>query len=166
MNYPKNYPIVNRIMAIIVLLTAVGLSNPSVALAKATVIHDNYSVPVDEVIYSDCAGEEIHFIGEFHVSTHTTIDGKGRFHTTFVGNDHQVTAVGLSTGNLYHRVGATHESMNLVGQLPYQISYTNSFHFIGQGMAANTIEIDVVRLSIDKNGESTIVFENRILECK
>lgn len=162
----KHYPIVRSVVIATMLLITASFFSSSPVMAKATVVHDNYSVPVDEIIYSDCAGEEIHFIGEFHVSTHTTVDQSGRFHTTFVGNDHHVTAVGLSTGNIYHRVGATHESTNLVGQLPYQTSYTNSFNFIGQGVATNTIEIDIVRLSIDANGVSTIIFENRILECK
>lgn len=161
-----HYPIVRRIVVILLLLITISFSNSSTLFAKATVIHEDYTVPVDEMIYSDCAGEEIHFVGEFHVSTNTTIDQNGGFHTTFVGNDHHVTAVGLSTGNLYHRVGVTHVGTNLVGQLPYVTNYTNSFSFIGQGVATNTLEIDIVRLSIDENGESTITFENRILACK
>ena len=55
---------------------------------------------------------------------------------------------------------------NFSGQLPYQTTYPNSFSFIGRGVAANTLEIDIVRLSINENGASTIIFENRILECK
>ncbi|MEZ4617373.1 MAG: hypothetical protein R2867_17945 [Caldilineaceae bacterium] len=155
-----------RIIALIILLTTMGLCKPTLALAKATIIHEAYVVPVDEVIYSDCAGEELHFVGEFHVIEQTTIDEHGGFHTTFVGNDHNVRAISLSTGNLYHRVGVTHTSMKLTGDLPYETTYTNSFSFIGQGAATNTLEIDIVRLNIDENGASTITFENRILECK
>ncbi|MEZ4713730.1 MAG: hypothetical protein R3A44_41465 [Caldilineaceae bacterium] len=166
MNQRKNYPRTIFIVATIVVMLALSLSSAPPALAKATVIHEGYAVPVDEVIYSDCAGEEIHFTGEFHVSTHTVLDENGGFHSTFVGNDHHVTAVGLATGAIYHRVGVTHVSDNFSGQLPYVTTYTNSFSFIGQGVAANTLEIDIVRLQIDAAGASTIIFENRILECK
>lgn len=161
-----HHPLVRRIVVILLLLITTSFSNFSTLFAKATVIQDNYSVPVDEVIYSDCAGEPIHFVGEFHVTEQTTIDKNGGFHNTFVGNDHNVSAIGLSTGNLYRRVGVTHTSLKLTGELPYEMTYTNSFSFIGRGMAANTLEIDIVRLTIDENGESTITFENRILECK
>lgn len=166
MNQRKRYQRAISMIAIIVVLLALSLSRAAPALAKATVIHENYAVPVDEIIYSDCAGEAIHFTGEFHVAAQTTLDETGGFHTTFVGNDHNVRAVGLSTGAIYRRVGVTHSSDNFSGQLPYQTSYTNSFSFIGRGMAANTLEIDIVRLHIDETGASTIVFENRILECK
>lgn len=166
MNQPKHYRRAISMVATIVLLLALSLSSAAPALAKATVIHENYAVPVNEIIYSDCAGEDIHFTGEFHVAAHTTLDENGGFHATFVGNDHHVTAVGLSTGAIYRRVGVTHSSDNFSGQLPYQTSYTNAFSFIGRGVAANTLEIDIVRLSINENGASTIIFENRILECK
>ncbi|MCE7989551.1 MAG: hypothetical protein DYG89_51020 [Caldilinea sp. CFX5] len=166
MNQPKHSHRAISMVAAVVVLLAISLSSAAPALAKATVIHEKYAVPVDEIIYSDCAGEAIHFTGAFHVAAHTTMDENGGFHTTFVGNDHNVTAVGLSTGAIYRRVGVTHVSDNFSGQLPYQTSYTNSFSFIGRGMAANTLEIDIVRLHIDENGVSTIVFENRILECK
>lgn len=166
MNQPKPYRRVTVMVATIVVLLALSLSSAAPALAKATVIREKYAVPVDEIIYSDCAGEDIHFTGEFHVAAHTVMDENGGFHATFVGNDHNVRAVGLSTGAIYRRVGVTHFSDNFSGQLPYQTSYTNSFSFIGRGVAANTLEIDIVRLHIDENGTSTIVFENRILECK
>ena len=166
MNQHNNYQRVISMVATILVLLAVSLSSAAPALAKATVIRENYAVPVDEIIYSACAGEAIHFTGEFHVNAHTTLDANGGFHATFVGNDHHVTAVGLSTGAIYRRVGVTHSSDNFSGQLPYQTTYTNSFSFIGRGVAANTLEIDIVRLHIDENGASTIIFENRILECK
>lgn len=155
-----------RIVVTLLLLVTTSFSSFSTLFAKATIIQDNYSVPIDEVIYSDCAGEPLHFVGEFHVIERTTIDENGGFHSTFVGNDHNVSAIGLSTGNLYRRVGVTHTSLKLTGELPYEMTYTNSFSFIGRGMAANTLEIDVVRLNIHENGASTITFENRILECK
>ena len=41
-----------------------------------------------------------------------------------------------------------------------------SFSFIGQGVAANTLEIDIVRLRIDEHGQLTISFKNRMLACK
>lgn len=153
------------VTTIVVLLT-LSLSSAAPALAKATVIREGYAVPIDEVIYLDCAGEVSHFTGEFHIAAHTTLDGNGGFHATFVSNDHNVTAVGLSTGAIYRRVGVTHSSDNFSGQLPYQTSYANCFSFNGRGVAANTLEIDIVRLHINENGASTIIFENRILECK
>jgi hypothetical protein len=166
MNIFQNRQIAIRVVATVMVLLVLSLSSASPVLAKATIIHDNYSMPVDETVYSDCAGEPIHFTGAFHVSEHTTIDENGGFHFTFVANDHNVTAVGLSTGTAYRRVGVTHISDNFSGQLPYQRTYTNSFSFIGKGVAKNTLEIDIVRLSIDENGEATIIFENRILACK
>jgi hypothetical protein len=49
MNQPKNYRRAIRMVATIVVLLAVSLSSAALALAKATVIHEGYAVPVDEV---------------------------------------------------------------------------------------------------------------------
>ena len=62
-----SYPIVRSVVIATILLITAGFFRSSPVMAKATVVHDNYSVPVDEIIYSDCAGKEIQFVGEFYL---------------------------------------------------------------------------------------------------
>ena len=59
----KKFQSFKVIATIVMVIVTLSLSSAVPALAKATVVHENYAVPVDEVIYSDCAGEDIHFLG-------------------------------------------------------------------------------------------------------
>jgi hypothetical protein len=131
------------IVGTVVLVMALSLINASTALARATAFHDNFDVPVDQTVFSPCAGEDILFTGAFHVEVHTTVDASGGFHSQFTNNDHNVSGVGLSSGTKYRRVGATVDSFNASGPPPLEETFTNSFNFIGsRGIEQHPVDRD------------------------
>ena len=84
-----------------------GLEKSIQAAQKADVFRENVHFPVEFTEFFVCAGEEIHFTGDFHLNFHNTIDANGGFHVVFTFNDHSLSGVGLTSGIKYHEVGAT-----------------------------------------------------------
>jgi len=142
-------------MLLLLLLTVtVGVVGAAPALAQATVFHDNIDIPFEVVLASPC-GESVHFTGAFHVETHTVDDANGGAHTQVTANDHKVSGVGVSSGLKYRRVGATVNSFNTNGSLPFEATFTNSFSFIGQGATNNTLLFETFHITVNANGELT-----------
>lgn len=138
----------------------------SSSLAQATVFHEKFDIPVDETVFSDCAGEDIRFTGAVHGEAHTVVDANGRLHSQSTLNDHDVSGVGLLSGTEYHRVGATNSTFNASGPPPLEVTVTNSFNFIGQGAANNTLLIETFHFTVNANGEVTATVGNFSFECK
>ncbi len=140
-------------------------SGPS-SLAKATVFHSNVDIPVDETVFSQCAGEFIQFTGVTHMETHTVVDANGGFHSQFTFNDNNISGVGQSSGTKYRRVGAIHSTFNISGSAPLEQTITNSFNFIGQGAKNNTLLIETYHVTVNANGEVTAFVNNSKFECR
>jgi hypothetical protein len=166
MNRFRNDRLSSIVIAILALAATLAPLTAFQARAQAVVFHDQFEVPVDEIVYSDCAGEDIHFTGSFHVASHTTVDANGIAHVHITANDHNVSGVGLSSGTKYRRVGATNQTYKFDGSLPLNVSVTNSFNFIGQGANNNFLLISSFHFTINANGEMTGFVDNFRLECR
>ena len=128
---------------------------------KAGVFRENFHVPVDFTAFSECAGEELHFTGAFHLNIHTVIDAKGGFHSVFIANDHSISGIGLTSGIKYHEVGATTEVFNVSGDFaPQEGTITSTLNFIGQGPGNNAINRFHFHYTINANGITTVEFLN------
>ena len=128
---------------------------------KTEVFRDNLHLPVEFTAFSQCAGEELHFSGEFHINIHTVIDAKGGFHSVFIANDHSISGVGLTTGIKYHEVGATTEVFNVSGDFaPQEGTGTFTLNYIGQGPGNNAINRFQFHYTINANGVTTVEFVN------
>ncbi|MBI1760640.1 MAG: hypothetical protein HYR56_04305 [Acidobacteria bacterium] len=152
----------------LVLLTLAAMPNPLAtpsAHAQAQVIHAQVSVPVNDILFSTCAGEAIHFTGSYHLRSATTVSANGNFHTGFTANDSDIVGVGLMSGNLYRRVGATHAISNINGPPPLSLTFTNSLNFIGQGQAPNQLLIQNGHITVNANGQLEVFFDHTQLEC-
>ncbi len=95
-----------------------GLEKSVQTAQKADVFSENFHLPVEFTAFSQCAGEELHFTGAFHWNSHTVIDAQGGFHSVFIANDHSLSGIGLTTGIMYHEVGAFTEVFNVRGTAP------------------------------------------------
>jgi hypothetical protein len=135
-------------------------------LLKAAVAVGQTSVVVDDTVFSDCAGEDIHFTGEYHVEIHTVTDGKGGLHGQVTANDHNLTGVGMTSGTKYRRVGTTVDRFNVSGPPPLVETFTNSFNLIGQGSKNNTILIETFHVTVSANGDVTASVDKARIECK
>ena len=94
------------------------------------------------------------------------MDTNGTLHDQLTANDHNVTGVGLSSGTVYHRVGATVVIDNISGPAPLESTFTNSFNFISQGAASNTLLLETFHITINANGSVTAFVDNFRLECR
>jgi hypothetical protein len=127
---------------------------------KAGVFRDNFHLPVEFTAFSQCAGEELHFVGYFHWNSVTVIDATGGFHSVFVSNDHSLSGVGLITGIKYHEVGAYTEVFNITGSGAQEGTFTITLNYIGQGPGNNAINKANFHYTVNANGTTTVIFEN------
>lgn len=108
MNTPRNLMVdVNLVMswlcALVLTSNLILVTGTTPAMAQA----DNFDIPVDETVFSLCAGEYIHFTRAYHVPANTAVDANGTDHIHVTYNDYNVIGLGLSSGTKYHRVGVT-----------------------------------------------------------
>jgi len=137
-----------------------GTAQEAGAAQKAEVFSENFHEPVEFTALSVCAGEELHFTGAFHWNYHTTIDAKGGFHSVFISNDHSLRGIGLTSGIMYHEVGAYTEVFNFRGDAPQEGTITITLNYIGQGPGNNAINKVNFHYTINANGTTTVIFEN------
>jgi len=148
-------PLVNEVSP-----TTQGSERNGSAAQKAVSFSENFHLPVDFTAFSQCAGEELHFSGYFHWNSHLTIDAQGGFHSVFIANDHDLGAVGLTTGIKYREVGATTEIFNVKGTAPQEGTVTVTLNYIGQGPNNNAINRFQFHYTINANGVITVEFVN------
>jgi hypothetical protein len=138
-----------------------GLGKSTHAAQAADIFRENFDVPVDFTAFSQCAGEELHFTGAFHWNSVTVIDAQGGFHSVFVANDHSLVGIGLTTGIMYHEVGAFTEVFNFRGTEPGgEYTFTATLSYIGQGPANNAINRANFHFTVNANGITTVEFDN------
>ena len=138
-----------------------GFEKSIQAAQKADVFRENFHLPVDFTAFSQCAGEELHFTGAFHWNSVTVIDAQGGFHSVFVANDHSLVGIGLTTGIMYHEVGAFTEVFNFRGTKPGgEYTFTATLSYIGQGPANNAINRANFHFTVNANGITTVEFDN------
>ena len=91
----------------------------------------------------------------------TVLDAQGGFHSVFIANDHSLVGIGLTTGIMYHEVGAFTEVFNFRGTAPgREYTFTATLNYIGQGPANNAINRANFHFTINANGITTVEFDN------
>jgi hypothetical protein len=66
----------------------------------------------------------------------------------------------------YHRVGAATHNFNAPGFPVIIEAFVNVFNFIGDGSAPNLLSHEVFHITINGNGETTVLFDRLREECK
>jgi hypothetical protein len=126
-------------------------------------------IPVDEIDFVPCAadgeGEEVHLAGKIRVVEHTTLDGDGGFHLKLHANDQGISGTGLTTGDKYHRTGATNIELN--GKVGAEETAGATFNFIGQGGNENNFLVHVLfHITVNPNGSVTAFVDILNVECR
>ena len=90
--------------------------------------------------------------------------GTGGVHFKFQSSDQGISGTGLTTGDKYHRTGATNSEFNAkVGE---QSTVVDSFNIIGQGNGNNFLLHVILHITVNANGTvAAEVFDFRV-ECK
>ena len=155
---------VRTVLAGILLLLG-GALGPG-AGAQASAVTSSSVAPVDFTAYYDCAGEEIHFAGEFHVVSHLTLDAGGGFVSRMHFNNQGVSGVGLTTGTRYTLSNTHNFTFVSADPLPAVFSHTHNMHLVGQGAAADQVFRVTYHTTFDANGESTSSVFNLAAGCE
>jgi hypothetical protein len=143
-------------------------SGPSAAYAAAQTFTGVVKIPVDTTDFVPCAaggaGEEVHLTGEIHDLFHITLDSAGGAHVKVQLSDQGISGTGLTTGDKYHRTGATNFEFNAkVGE---QTTVVNNFDIIGQGNGNNFLLHVTLHITVNANGTVTAEVVNTSVECK
>lgn len=134
--------------------------------ATTTTINE-FIVPFGFDTQGEC-GEIVRFSGTLHAVTHTTITSTGSIHS-FVqfGPVGGVRAVGLTSGGQYVVPGMLHDNYNLNGtEWPVTETFVNNFQIIGAGPLPNFNLHQTFHITVNANGETTVLFDNLRTECR
>jgi hypothetical protein len=125
-------------------------------------------IPVDETDFVPCAaggeGEEVHLTGTVHTVFHITFDGAGGTHVKFHANDQGISGTGLTTGDKYHRTGASNSEINF--KVGVESTVVDSFNIIGQGNGNNFLAHVTLHITINPDGTVTAEVVHFSIECK
>ena len=131
--------------------------------AQATTIHENVTIPIQEVAIHPCTGEEIAFSGEAHFMFHVTVDASGGVHGTSQSNLQGVSGVGLTSGDVYRLIGQDGDTSNFTGA--EEITGVQNTRFVGPGPDNNFTVQFVEHQTCNSNGCS-VGFVNVQLSCR
>jgi hypothetical protein len=140
----------------------------SVSSRGATTTTTNeFIVPFGFDTQGEC-GEIVRFSGTLHAVTHTTITSTGSIHSfVHFGPVRGVRAVGLTSGGQYVVPGMLHDNFNLNGTAwPLTETFVNNFEIIGAGPLPNFNLHLNFHITVNANGETTVLFENLHAECR
>lgn len=116
----------------------------------------------------ECGMEIVRFSGTLHALSHTTITSTGSIHSFFkFGPVGGVNAVGLTSGAHYVVPGMLRDTYNLNGtEWPLTETFVNNFQIIGQGRLPNMNFHETFHITVNANGETTVVFDKARRDCR
>jgi hypothetical protein len=119
--------------------------------------------PFDQIVEVPCAGEYVHLTGELNDVIHVTETSTGHWHLVVVASGMGMSAVGLTSGDIYRGVGATRFSGNV--DPGHIISGTDNSLLIGPGPGNNLYLRSRFHVSITPNGELTFARDIEEVTC-
>jgi hypothetical protein len=135
---------------------------------NAAVTHNRQrEVVTDDVVATNpCNGESVQLhIDELFILHELTIEGKF-FHGHFTFLDRGTRGVGLSTGAVYHQVGAEQDFLHLKGEVGGQERIHNTINLISHGPTPNFVVTEVFRIKVSPTGEVTLQFDKLRQVCR
>jgi hypothetical protein len=146
-------------LVILCALFALALSRSAMA---ATSITNVQRIPIDFVA-SGC-GEDIQITGTLLATDHVTDLGGGRFVGTFHFSPQGATGLGLTSGATYRATGVTRATFTLTAGAT--TTYVNNFKLIGDATTPNYLEHDLMRITINAQGVTTVSIDSSSITCR
>lgn len=137
--------------------------------AATTTTTNEFIRPFGFDTMGECPGMEIiRFSGTLHAVAHTTITSTGGIHSfVHFGPVGGVTGVGLTSGAQYAVPGMAHGNVNVNGTgAAATETFVNNFQMIGQGLLPNRNFHLTFHITVNANGEVTVVFEKAREKCQ
>ena len=151
------------VVAFVVVLTL--LTGAAPAWAQATIFRERIVVPfaIDDV--NPCTGEAVSIEGELTITVQDVADAQGGEHFTFTLVPHLVRGVGES-GATYKAVGGARSHFNFTPGGVFNETLTDTFNLISQGGSDNFVTHFVFHVTVNANGELTVVVIQEQAECR
>ena len=112
------------------------------------------------------AGESVDGTIDLHTLVTATVNGNnvsGKFHFQPQGGD----LVGAVTGDKYRPTGVTQGHFKgSLQNFQYTETFVNNFRIIGQGPGNNFLVHEVFHITINANGDVTVVHDSVSVDCK
>ena len=153
----------------ILVLCAIAAAVVGVTAAQAAVtVNDKQTIPF--AVFVPCAnggaGELVSGTIDLHTLITFTINGNnvsGKTHFQPQGGD----LTGSVTGDKYQGTGVTQDHFK--GSLQngqFTTTFVNNFRFIGQGPGNNAVFHENAHVTINANGDVTVIHDNISADCK
>jgi len=154
-----------RKLAILGVLVLVAITFAMLTPANAAVI-SNEKIPVEGLLWSDCANEFIDLQGTAHTVISSTDDGAGGthfdMHIIII-----VTGVGETSGVKYQGMAVENMSGNVrAGSFP--AVFTDAWTIRGSAPQPNNTQVikGLTHVTVNANGDVTVVIDNLSSGCK
>jgi hypothetical protein len=160
----------SSVVAPVALATTTGVADAAVGTAAAVTETSTFSFPLPQPFqrFVPCAaggsGELVDLSGTLHLVMHTTVDGRGGFHSRLLVHPQGVTGVGLTTGDRYQGTGGTQTQLN--GTVGKENTFVDNFRLIGHGPGNNLLLHQTVHMTVNASGEVTANLSNISLDCR
>ena len=135
----------------------------------ASTFLSNEKIPIDLLVFVPCAnggaGEDVQLSGFLHVVTSMTINGnnlRGKVHFQPQG----IKGVGAITGDKYQGTGVTQDEFKGSFVKGYEETSVDNIRIIGQGNGNNFLVHTVFHITVNANGQITVVLVHAKTECK
>jgi hypothetical protein len=150
------------VVGVIVAAIMLTMICPQPARAKAEVIKQSFSVPLDGVFQAadfPCLTEDVHVFGTIETQTQAIVDGNGGLHLRM----HEVanlSAVGLSTGDRYHTQGPlsflVHDFDTDPNNGLREVLFHNIIQLVGPGQDGKMLLGTLFHVVVNGNGVQTV----------
>jgi hypothetical protein len=157
-----------RLTTLLAFLSLLGLGMAASAPGAATTVTASQSFPLDLVVFVPCAaggtGETVELSGNVHELFHLTSNASGGFVTKILSNAQGMSGVGSTTGAQYRGTGGTQRQLSINAGV--EDTFVNTFQIIGQGPGNNFLVHQNVHITINANGDLTVVHDNFSIDCR
>jgi hypothetical protein len=135
----------------------------------ASTFLSNDKIPLNLLVFIPCAnegaGEYVQLSGYIHVLTSMTMNGNnlsGKVHYQPQG----IKGVGNITGDKYEGTGVTNDDFKGSFVKGYETTSINNFRIIGQGNGNNFLVHTIFHITVNANGEISVLLVKTKGECK
>lgn len=138
-------------------------------LAEAETFTDIERVPIIPSLWNPCTREQVRLEGDIQFVSHATFDQDGGIHSQVQVTPQNVIGVGLSTGAEYRFSGAVTSSENFhwqPGDSAETFTLVDQHRFIAKGVSENTVMQETFHVTINANGDLTVLRYDEKLICQ
>jgi hypothetical protein len=147
-------------------LLMLAVAGSAAVSAQATTSTQRFTQPFVLDGMHPCTGEAVTLRGELVITTRTTVDSNGGFHSSFRLVPQHV--IGESdSGITYRAVGGHREHVNVsADQAPATFTLTDMFNVLSQGGADNYSAFTLIHVTVNSDGVATAETSLRRVECR